>query len=208
MNFGRQVTGGFINNSGFYVASGPNGTGGDHQMRSMEVFFMGAPLPPNGDPLVAGQIAPAESSFNMGIVANGQSLSKSFDIRHISGNQGVIIASMAISGDPAFKLKTQVAAPFLLRPGKSTPVEITFSSTGAVPQASTLDITCAVPPGLILKVPLDANRTAAAIAPPRKAASAGKTPVSRSVTPVFEKSPGNGLWNSLGKKTGNPQEQQ
>lgn len=160
---GRQVTGGFINNSGLYVASGSGGISGSPTLRSMEVFFLGETQPVAGDALVAGKISGADTSFNMGIVTNGQALTKAFLLRHTSGNQGVLISGLKVSGDPGFQVKTQVVAPYLIRPGGTSPVEITFTSNGSVPTASNLEITFAVPPGTSVKIPLDANRIPAPI---------------------------------------------
>ncbi len=200
MNFARQVTGGFINNSGFYVASGSGGTGGGPQTRSMEAFFMNGNQPVTGDPLVAGKLAPADTNFNMGIILASQSLTKQFQLRHISGNQGVVISSLAVTGDPAFKLKTTVTAPYLVRPGQSSPVEITFTSTGTAPAASFLEVTYAIPPGATLKVPLDANRTPAAVLVRSINPNARSLEETKSGTPLFQSGSKSGHWNALGKK--------
>ena len=205
LNRARQVAGGFINNSGFYVASGSGGTGGNPVLRSMEVFFMKDSLPPTGDVLVAGKLAPMDSTFNLGIVTSGQSLTKTFLLRHTAGNQGVLISSLKISGDPAYQVKTLVAAPYLVRPGGNSPVEIVFTSNGSVPAASNLEVTFAVPPGATLKIPLDANRTAAPVH-----AIAQKGEIRRSVTQrdktILFKNPDQakprGFSNALGRRAG------
>lgn len=175
MNRGRQVTGGFVNNGGFYVASGSGGTGGSPTLRSMEVFFLGEAQQPTGDPLVAGTLTPAEAAFNIGIVPAGQTLSRTFSLKHSSGNQGVLISGLKIVGDPAYQLKTSVTAPYLVRPGESSPVEIAFASTGAIPAGSHLEVTLAVPAGKTFSVPLDANRTAAGIRTAKAPASVAAT---------------------------------
>jgi hypothetical protein len=163
MNRGRQVTGGFVNNSGLYVVSGSGGTGGSPILRSMEVFFPADSLPPAGAPLVAGALAPPGGSCNFGMVPAGTVARQAVVLEHASGNQGVLVAGARVVGDTAFKLPAPVTAPFLVRPGGVGRFEVSFASGGAVPAATHLEITLAVPPGATVKVPLEANRTGAAL---------------------------------------------
>jgi N-acetylneuraminic acid mutarotase len=196
---GRQVTGGFIFNSGLYVASGSGGISGSPTLRSMEAFFMGDAVAPTADALVAGKLLPADTSFNFGIVPNGQASSKSFLLKHAAGNQGVLISALKISGDPAFQLKTQVTAPYLVRPGESSPVEISFTSGGAAPAASYLEVTYAVPPGASLKVPLDANRTPSAIVIRNSRSNRLPNGQASSESPLYQRASESDHWNALGK---------
>jgi large repetitive protein len=157
---GRQVTGGFVNNSALYVASGSGGTGGSPTLRSMEAFYLKDSLPVTGDPLVAGKLAPKDSAFNFGIISSGQESRQIFSLLHTSGNQGVLISGLKIVGDAAFQIKTVVVAPYLVRPTEQSLVNLSFTSKGTVPTETYLEITLAVPPGAIVRVPLDANRKA------------------------------------------------
>lgn len=159
MNRGRQVTGAFINNSGLYVVSGSGGTGGSPTLKSMEVFFLRDSLPPAGDAVSAGKLTPAGASFNFGIVQAGQVSQQQLTLTHSSGNQGVLISGLKVVGDTAFKVVSPVAAPYLVRPGETSMVGLSFASKGAIPAETYLEISFAVPPGATLKVPLEANRT-------------------------------------------------
>ncbi|GEM_PF-488970 len=165
LNTGRQVLGGVLNNQGIYLASGSGGSGGSPVLTDMEVFFMGDSLPVTGAALTAGQLVSPESPFNLGMVASGQKSTRSVSLTHSSGTQGVLIGSMQVTGDPAFRIKTSPAFPSLVKPGGSIPVEIEFTSTGAVPGAADLEVTLAVPKGVVLKVPLEANKTAISVRP-------------------------------------------
>jgi hypothetical protein len=163
LNTGRQVLGGVLNNQGIYLASGSGGSGGSPVLTDMEAFFMADSLPVTGAALTAGQLGATESPFNLGIVASGQKGTRSASLSHLSGTQGVLIASMQITGDAAFRIKSMPAFPSLVKPGGAIPVEIEFTSAGAIPGAASLDITLAVPKGVVVKVPLEANKTSIAI---------------------------------------------
>jgi hypothetical protein len=153
LNTGRQVLGGVLNNGGIYVASGSGGKGGTPVLQDMEVFFMADSLPATGEALTAGTLASDETPFNLGMVASGQKFSRSIALKHASGNQGVLIGSVQVTGDASFKVKSSPAFPALVRPGSSVPVEIEFTSTGAVPGAASLDVALAIPKGVVVKIP-------------------------------------------------------
>ncbi|MDB5051575.1 MAG: Kelch repeat-containing protein [Fibrobacteres bacterium] len=172
MKVARQVTGGFINNSALYVASGSGGVGGTPTLKSMEAFYLSDSLPPSGEALVAGALSPATTLFNFGIVANGQESRQQFALRHASGNQGVLISGLKVVGDAAFQVKMVVTAPYLVRPGGQSLVDLSFTSKGTAPTDTYLEITLAVPPGVTVKVPLDANRVPISISAARPKAAA------------------------------------
>lgn len=163
LNRGRQVTGGFINNGALYVASGSGGSGGSPVLQTMEAWSAGDSTAPTGAPLTPGQVGSGEASFNLGVIASGQTGSRVMALRHAGGTQAVLVASMRIVGDAGFKIKTQPAGPFLVRPDYPAPVELTFTSTGAVPTESHLEVTAAIPPGLVVRLPLEANKTPLAL---------------------------------------------
>jgi hypothetical protein len=163
LNRGRQVTGGFISNGALYTASGSGGSGGSPVLQTMEAWFPGDSTAPAGTALTAGQVGSGEASFNLGMVASGQTGSRVMGLKHVSGTQAVLVAGLKIVGDAGFKIKTQPAGPFLVRPDYPAPVEITFTSTGAVPGETWLEVTAAIPPGQVTKVPLEANRTPLAL---------------------------------------------
>jgi hypothetical protein len=163
LNTGRQVLGGVLNNQGIYLASGSGGSGGSPVLTDMEVFFMADSLPAAGAALTAGQLGATETPFNLGMVASGQKGTRSVSLAHTGGTQGVLIGSMQVTGDAAFRIKTSPAFPSLVKPGGSIPVEIEFTSAGAIPGAAALEITLAVPKGVVVKVPLEANKTPIAI---------------------------------------------
>ncbi|MDB5104417.1 MAG: Kelch repeat-containing protein [Fibrobacteres bacterium] len=179
LNTGRQVLGGVLNNGGIYLASGSGGSGGTPVLQDIEVFFMADSLPPEGEALVAGQIASAESPFNLGMAASGAKSVRAMSLKHVSGTQGVLIGSMQVTGDPAFRLKASPAFPSLVRPGSAIPVEIEFTSAGAIPGAAALEITLAVPKGVIVKVPLEANKTPIAVRAPAGMARRAGAPAQR-----------------------------
>lgn len=160
LNTARQVAGGFVNNSGFYVASGSGGTGGSPTLATMEAFFLGDSLAPGGDALAPGQLAPTESPFNFGIAASGQKSDRSIQLRNGAGSQGVLIGNIQVTGDGAYKIKSAPIYPLLVRPGGTFTLDLEFTSSGTVPAAASLDVTLAVPKGVVVKIPLEANKTA------------------------------------------------
>jgi hypothetical protein len=89
-------------------------------------------------------------------------------VKHSGGTQGVLIAGAQISGT-GFALKTAPAYPVLAAPGgDGVPFEIEYTSSGSAADGS-LDLTLAVPKGVTVKIPLEANRKALALrAPVRK----------------------------------------
>jgi hypothetical protein len=126
----------------------------------MEVFFAQDSLAPTGEALTAGKLTPAESPFNLGIVPSGQEKSRMLVLRHVSGNQGVLVSGVKIAGDPAYQVRNPVVTPYLIKSGGQATVEVVFVSKGAIPGESFLEVTLAVPAGVIVKVPLEANKTA------------------------------------------------
>ncbi len=163
LNTGRQVTGGFINNTGFYIASGSPNSNGGGGLLTTEVFFMADSLPPTGEALIAGQLKSTEASFNFGIVPSGQSKSRTLYLSHFAGNQGVLIAGLKVVGDAGYQVKSVVSAPYIVKPGAQSAVEMTFTSNGNIPADSYLEVTLAIPPGVVVKAPLEANKNVLSI---------------------------------------------
>lgn len=163
MNRARQVTGGFVNNSGLYVVSGSGGTGGSPTLRSMEAFHLGDPTQPTGDALVSGKLSFAGTSYNFGIIQAGQTSQQQVTLTHSTGNQGVLISSLTIVGDTSFKATSVSSSAYLVRPGEPTNFAVSFTSKGTVPAETYLEIAFAIPPGTTLRVPLEANRVGSAV---------------------------------------------
>jgi large repetitive protein len=167
LNRGRQVMGGVLNNQGIYLASGSGGPGGSPTLQTTEVFFLGATQAPSGDALIAGQIASTETPFNLGMVATGAKFSRTIGLRHVSGNQGVLVGNIQVSGNLGFKILNAPAFPVLVRPGGTLNLEIEFTAsvgtavgTGV---AGSLDVTLEIPKTPLLKIPLEANSRALTI---------------------------------------------
>lgn len=165
LNRGRQVTGGFVNNGALYVASGSGGSGGSPTLTSQEAYFPGDSTAPTGEPLVAGRVAAAgdENPFNLGLAPAGQTLTRVLSLRHSAGNQGVLVGDLRVVGDAAFKVKSALVYPFLVRPGYPVSIELTYASTGTVPPETHLEVTLAIPAGVVVKLPLEANRKAVGV---------------------------------------------
>jgi hypothetical protein len=125
-----------------------------------EVFFLGDSTAPTGAPLTPGQLAAAETPFNFGIVAAGQKSNRILTLNHSAGTQGVLIGNIQVTGDPSVKLISSPVFPILVRPGGSIKLELEYSSITAAGVDASLEITAAIPKGLVLKIPLEANRTA------------------------------------------------
>lgn len=165
LNRGRQVTGGFVNNGALYVASGSGGSGGSPTLNTQEAWFPGDSTNPTGEALVAGRVAAAgdESPFNLGLAPSGQTLTRTLSLRHSSGNQGVLVGDVKVVGDAGFKVNSALVYPFLVRPGYPVSIELSYASAGTVPPETYLEVTLAIPAGVVVKLPLEANKKAVAV---------------------------------------------
>ncbi len=163
LNTGRQVLGGVLNNGGIYLASGSGGSGGSPTLNTMEVFFLGDSTAPSGAALSVGQVAAAETPFNLGMIATGQKGSRVLEIKHSGGTQGVLISGATVTGT-GFAIKAAPAYPVLAAPGMPVSVELEFASTGTAADGI-LELALAVPKGVTVKIPLEANRKALSVSP-------------------------------------------
>ena len=132
LNFARHGTQAIVSGAGVYVTAGSPNQGGGNQ-RNMEVYDTDAPA---GTAAVAGGLtAPATATVN-------GDLAETIPFDHTSGNEGVYVTSIVLSGTDAaeFAITSAPATPGLFSIGAHGDVVVEYS--GVIENASAnLDVT-------------------------------------------------------------------
>jgi N-acetylneuraminic acid mutarotase len=131
LNFARHGTQAIVSGLGVYVTAGSPNQGGGNQ-RNMEVY--GADVP-SGDANVAGVLsAPLEAAI--GTIRPG-----SIGLSHVSGNQGVFVNSVSLSGPDAahFSILSPVLDQVLVLRGEQRDLVVAYTGNFAGASAS-LDV--------------------------------------------------------------------
>jgi len=128
LNFPRHGTQAIVSGQGVYVIAGSPNQGGGNQ-KNMEAYSADAPA---GAPSVAGVLS----------APNGATISDAgphaVPVSHASGNQGVFVQSVALTGPDAvdFAIEPPVSGPFLIAAGASRDVFVVYSGTAQAAMAS------------------------------------------------------------------------
>jgi hypothetical protein len=126
-------------NGGFYVAGGSSLRGGPDRALDLEVLHLYGASPPGGVASTAGSLAhPATLAF--GRVGSGGASTQALRLSHTGGDQAVVVDSLLISGDGAFRIAGAPTLPFVLGPGDSVDLQLEFAPLAQGPATADLTI--------------------------------------------------------------------
>jgi len=145
---GRQVTGGVLNNSGLYIASGSGGAGGSPQLKTTEAFYLGEVTQPNLPLLSPGSL---KESVPLKIQANlNETKTGALKLAHSGGLQAVLVESISLSqAGKSFQISPDLNFPLLVAPEQNLNIPVQYTHTG-IPATATLQVKLAVPSGAVL----------------------------------------------------------
>ncbi|TCZ67481.1 malectin domain-containing carbohydrate-binding protein [Flaviaesturariibacter aridisoli] len=137
---GRHGTQAIASNGGIYTAAGPGNRGGTPLLTTQEAFYFSGPTTPSGSALSQSALtAPATLSF--GSVALNGTGTQSLVLTNTTGNQGILISAISITGAAAFSYTSPNAVPFVLPAGQSVTISVQFRPTSTGSQSASLVVT-------------------------------------------------------------------
>lgn len=134
---GRHGSQAIVNNGGIYIASGSGNRGCCPELPSMEAFYFGPKTDPILTPLAAGTMT---ASVTAAAVEPGSSGSGTVTLTHDSGNQAILINSLALTGDSEIVLDFSAEFPLALIPGEILDIPYTFSPTDTGSYSASLSV--------------------------------------------------------------------
>ncbi|TCJ12682.1 choice-of-anchor D domain-containing protein [Flaviaesturariibacter flavus] len=136
---GRHGTQAIASNGGIYTAAGPGNRGGTPLLTTQEAFYFFSATTPTGTALTQSQLSvPASLSF--GTVGVNSSSTLSLQLSNTTGNQGILISSITLTGAASFTYTSSRALPFVLAPGQSATISVKFQPTATGSQTANLVI--------------------------------------------------------------------
>ncbi|RYZ60965.1 MAG: choice-of-anchor D domain-containing protein, partial [Chitinophagaceae bacterium] len=136
---GRHGTQAIVNNNCIYIAAGSGGRGSSPELNTQEAFYLFTPTTPTGEALVQSQLSvPASLAFGT-INLNAENV-RTITLSNTSGNQGILLSSISLTGSGAFTFSSPIPLPFVLAVGSSVTIPIVFKPTAAGQQTGNLVI--------------------------------------------------------------------
>jgi N-acetylneuraminic acid mutarotase len=137
---GRHGTQAIVNNDGIYIAAGAGNQGGSNLLSTQEAFYFSTPTTPTGQALSQSQLS-AVSSLNFGSVPVNTTSSNKVTISNTGSNQAILVSSISLTGSTAFSFISPYVLPFIIAPGKSVDITVTFSPSSTGSQSGSLVVT-------------------------------------------------------------------
>jgi hypothetical protein len=134
---GRHGTQAIANNGGIFTAAGPGNRGATPLLTTQEVFYFNSATTPDGTPLTQSQLS-APASVNFGSPALNSSTTQSVVFSNTTGNQGILVTSISITGAGSFTFSAPFALPFVVPAGRSVTISVSFRPTTAGNQTASL----------------------------------------------------------------------
>lgn len=129
----RHGTQAILNNGKIYLAAGAGPNRGGNEIDTPNVHFMSVgdyagSSSPSGTAVSKGTFAPTPATINYGTVAVGNSFSLNAKLKNNSGNQGLIITSLNLSGsdNAEFTINLALTLPIVIPPGDSAIIPVSF----------------------------------------------------------------------------------
>ncbi|GAB3163293.1 PKD domain-containing protein [Telluribacter humicola] len=139
MQQGRHATQAIVNNGAIYIVAGSGGQGGSPELSSQEVFYKNSLSTPTGTALIQSQLnSPSEVAF--GQITASTTSSKTLTLTNNSGNQAILISSIAISGSNEFTSQAPFTLPFVIPVGGSATINLHFTPLSVGNKSATLTI--------------------------------------------------------------------
>ncbi len=123
---GRHATGAIVSNGGVYIVCGSGNRGGSPELGTQEVFYFFDPMPPTGNEIEKGNLAPDAIGKYFGLVQPGNSFVKSLTLENTGGNQVIMLNALALSDSANFSVEFPHTLPFLLGVNQTVTVDVTF----------------------------------------------------------------------------------
>lgn len=129
LNKGRHGTQAIVNNGGIYIACGNGSRGGGAELNNQEVFYFGNATQATGTSIVKSKLS-GPSEINFGSVPAGSSKKETLVLSNTEGNQALLVHSIAIQNNSqnAYSFSIANSLPFIILPGKSLSIEVTYSA--------------------------------------------------------------------------------
>ncbi|GIV35046.1 MAG: hypothetical protein KatS3mg031_2581 [Chitinophagales bacterium] len=129
MNTGRHGTQAIVNNYAIYIAAGAGNRGESPDLNSIEVYYPYGQTTPTGTAYVKGSLAQLPSAnIAFGQVPIGTTSTKTIIVKNSGGTQAMIIKSIHLAQNSTnyFTVNYPYPTPFILNPGDSVKIDVTF----------------------------------------------------------------------------------
>ncbi|RAJ99992.1 putative secreted protein (Por secretion system target) [Larkinella arboricola] len=136
---GRHATQAIVNNGSIYITAGSGAQGGSPVLSSQEVFYKSAPTTPTGVPVAQSQLT-APASAALGQVQINTTKNAVVTVSNSSGNQAILLSSIAVSGSTEFTVQSPYTLPFVVPPGKNAAITVKFKPLSSGSKTATLTI--------------------------------------------------------------------
>ncbi len=136
---GRHATQAIANNGSIYITAGSGAQGGSPVLSSQEVFYKTVPTTPTGLPVAQGQLT-TPASASLGQVQLNTTKNAVVTVSNSSGNQAILLSSLTVSGSTEFTVQSPYKLPFVVPPGKSVAVTVSFKPLSTGSKTGTLTI--------------------------------------------------------------------
>ncbi|GAA4341535.1 malectin domain-containing carbohydrate-binding protein [Flaviaesturariibacter amylovorans] len=134
---GRHGTQAIANNGGIFTTTGAGNRGGTPILTTQEAFYFFGPTSPEGVAITAGALA-APGTLNFGTTGINVSTTKTLLLSNTSGNQAINVSTIIVSGASSFTFTSPHPLPFVIAPGQSVSISVTFKPVSAGSQTANL----------------------------------------------------------------------
>lgn len=124
---GRHGTQVVLSEGNLYIASGCGNRGGSPELDLLESYTLEKAVVENDEAIIPGSLNLSTTAHHFGKVRPFDRKSTTISLRNDLGNQGIPLTFLIVAGDDAFELDFPYPLPYVLPPGKSVEMKVSFS---------------------------------------------------------------------------------